>query len=41
VVKGDDVLEKLANVPTKASGGEKSTPIERVAIESVAIVAAA
>ena len=41
VVKGDDVLEKLANVPTKASGGEKSTPIERIAIESIAIVAAA
>jgi len=40
VLKGDDVLEKLANVPTKASGGEKSTPIERVAIESIAIVAA-
>ena len=41
VLKGDDVLEKLANVPTKASGGEKSTPIERIAIESIAIVAAA
>jgi len=37
-VKGDDVLEKIANVPTKASGGEKSTPVERIAVESVKIV---
>lgn len=36
---GDDVLERLANVPTKSGGGgEKSTPIERVALESVTIV---
>jgi peptidyl-prolyl cis-trans isomerase B (cyclophilin B) len=42
VVKGDDVLEKLANVPTKSGGGgEKSTPIDRVAVESVTIVPAA
>jgi len=42
VVKGDDVLEKLATVPTRSGGGgEKSTPIERVAIESVSIVPAA
>lgn len=42
LVKGDDVLEKLANVPTKSGGGgEKSTPIERVAVESITIVAAA
>jgi peptidyl-prolyl cis-trans isomerase B (cyclophilin B) len=41
VVKGDDVLELLANVPTKSGGGgEKSTPIERVAVESITIVAA-
>ncbi|MBA4137621.1 MAG: peptidylprolyl isomerase [Opitutus sp.] len=40
LVKGDDVLERLANVPTKSGGGgEKSTPIERVALESVKIVA--
>jgi peptidyl-prolyl cis-trans isomerase B (cyclophilin B) len=39
LVKGDDVLEKIANVPTKSGGGgEKSTPIERVAVESVKIV---
>jgi len=40
LVSGDDVLERLANVPTKAAGGEKSTPIERVALESVTIVPA-
>src|SRR3954468_17006102 len=32
LVKGDDVLERIANVPTThGGGGEKSTPIERVA----------
>lgn len=42
IIAGDDVLEKIANVPTKSSGGgEKSTPIERVALESVKIVPAA
>ena len=41
IIAGDDVLEKLANVPTKSGGGgEKSTPIERVALESVKIVPA-
>ncbi len=41
LVKGEDVLEKLANVPTKSGGGgEKSTPVERVAVESITIVAA-
>jgi peptidyl-prolyl cis-trans isomerase B (cyclophilin B) len=41
LVKGDDVLERIANVPTKSGGGgEKSTPIDRVALESVKIVAA-
>ena len=41
IIAGDDVLEKLASVPTKSGGGgEKSTPIERVALESVKIVAA-
>jgi peptidyl-prolyl cis-trans isomerase B (cyclophilin B) len=40
LVGGDDVLERLANVPTKNSGGgEKSTPIDRVVLESVKIVA--
>jgi peptidyl-prolyl cis-trans isomerase B (cyclophilin B) len=42
VVKGDDVLERIANVPTKSGGGgEKSTPIERVEVRSVKIVPAA
>ena len=42
IVKGDDVLEKIANVPTQSGGGgEKSTPIERVELESVRIVPAA
>jgi peptidyl-prolyl cis-trans isomerase B (cyclophilin B) len=42
IIKGDEVLELLANVPTKSGGGgEKSTPIERVALESVKIVPAA
>ena len=42
LVKGDDVLEKIANVPTKSGGGgEKSTPIERVAVESVTLEPAA
>jgi peptidyl-prolyl cis-trans isomerase B (cyclophilin B) len=36
---GDDVLERIANVPTQ--GSEKSTPVERVALESVKIVTAA
>lgn len=41
LVKGDDVLERLASVPTKSGGGgEKSTPVERIAVESISIVAA-
>jgi peptidyl-prolyl cis-trans isomerase B (cyclophilin B) len=41
VVKGDDVLEQLANVPTKnVTGAEKSTPIDRVSLESVTLVPA-
>ena len=38
LIKGDDVLERIATVPT--SGSEKSTPVSRVALESVTIVAA-
>jgi peptidyl-prolyl cis-trans isomerase B (cyclophilin B) len=41
LVGGDDVLERIAGVPTKGSGGEKSTPIERIEIQSIAIVPAA
>jgi peptidyl-prolyl cis-trans isomerase B (cyclophilin B) len=41
VIKGDDVLDKLANVPvTMSSSGEKSKPVNRVALESVKIVPA-
>jgi peptidyl-prolyl cis-trans isomerase B (cyclophilin B) len=41
LVGGDDVLERIANVPTKSGGGgEKSTPIDRVEVVSVKIVAA-
>jgi peptidyl-prolyl cis-trans isomerase B (cyclophilin B) len=36
LTSGEDVLEKLAGVPTK--GPEKSTPVERVSIESIKIV---
>jgi peptidyl-prolyl cis-trans isomerase B (cyclophilin B) len=39
LVAGEDVLEQIANVPT--AGSEKSTPIARVALESVKIVPAA
>jgi peptidyl-prolyl cis-trans isomerase B (cyclophilin B) len=39
LVSGEDVLEKIANVPT--AGAEKSTPVARVAIESIKIVPAA
>jgi peptidyl-prolyl cis-trans isomerase B (cyclophilin B) len=38
---GDDVLETIANVPTKSGGGgEKSTPIDRVEVTTIKIVAA-
>ncbi|MDE1171923.1 MAG: peptidylprolyl isomerase [Verrucomicrobium sp.] len=39
LIEGDDVLEKLGNSPTKAAGGEKSKPVERVGLEKVEIVA--
>jgi peptidyl-prolyl cis-trans isomerase B (cyclophilin B) len=42
LVGGDDVLERIANVPTKSGGGgEKSTPIDRIEVQSVKIVPAA
>jgi peptidyl-prolyl cis-trans isomerase B (cyclophilin B) len=41
LVAGDDVLERIATVPTQSGGGgEKSTPIERIEIESIRIVPA-
>jgi peptidyl-prolyl cis-trans isomerase B (cyclophilin B) len=36
LIAGDDVLERIATVP--CSGQERSTPVERMAIESVRIV---
>jgi len=42
IVAGDEVLERIASVPTRSGGGgEKSTPIERIGVESVTIVAKA
>jgi peptidyl-prolyl cis-trans isomerase B (cyclophilin B) len=42
LVAGDDVLERIATVPTKSGGGgEKSTPIDRVEVTSIKIVPAA
>lgn len=39
---GDDVLERIASVPTKnGGGGEKSTPVERIELKSVKIIAQA
>jgi hypothetical protein len=38
-VAGEDVLERIANVRT--GGNEKSTPAERVSVESITIVPAA
>ena len=41
LIKGEDVLKKLGSTPVGASGsGEPSKPKERVALESVKIVAA-
>jgi peptidyl-prolyl cis-trans isomerase B (cyclophilin B) len=41
IIKGEAVLDKLANVPvTRSSGGENSKPVNRVALESVKIVPA-
>ncbi|MDE3083903.1 MAG: peptidylprolyl isomerase [Verrucomicrobiota bacterium] len=39
LVAGDDVLERIANMPTKSGGGgEKSTPIDRIEVKSIRIV---
>lgn len=41
IIKGDAVLDKLANVPVTRNGaGENSKPVNRVALESVKIVPA-
>jgi peptidyl-prolyl cis-trans isomerase B (cyclophilin B) len=41
VVQGLDVLDRIANVPCTASGGERSQPVERIAVESIRLVPAA
>jgi peptidyl-prolyl cis-trans isomerase B (cyclophilin B) len=39
LLKGQDVLERIGDTPTTSgSGGEKSKPVNRVAVESVRIV---
>jgi peptidyl-prolyl cis-trans isomerase B (cyclophilin B) len=41
LIKGDDVLEKIGNIPTAANrGGERSKPTKRVGVQSVKIVPA-
>ena len=41
LIQGDDVLAKLGDTPTThGSGGEKSRPAARVAVESIKIVPA-
>jgi peptidyl-prolyl cis-trans isomerase B (cyclophilin B) len=40
VVKGLDVLDRIANVPCAGAGGERSQPVERIAVESVRLVPA-
>ena len=41
LVSGDDVLERIATMPTSSGGGgEKSTPIERVEVTSITLVPA-
>jgi peptidyl-prolyl cis-trans isomerase B (cyclophilin B) len=42
LVGGDDVLEHIASVPTRAGGGgERSTPVDRIEVTKVSIVPAA
>ncbi|MDR2982420.1 MAG: peptidylprolyl isomerase [Puniceicoccales bacterium] len=40
LIKGDDVLTKIANTPVTGKNGENSSPTKRVEIESVTIVPA-
>ena len=40
LIKGDDILGKIGDTPTKAGGGgEKSKPLSRVSVESIRIAA--
>lgn len=38
LIRGDDVLEKIANTPTGGNGGEKSKPRIRIEVKSIKIV---
>ena len=39
LLKGQDVLERIGDTPTTSgSGGEKSKPVNRIAVESVRIM---
>jgi peptidyl-prolyl cis-trans isomerase B (cyclophilin B) len=41
LIKGDDILGKIGDTPTAASGsGERSKPLSRVGVESIKIVPA-
>jgi cyclophilin family peptidyl-prolyl cis-trans isomerase len=41
LIKGDDVLEKIGNIPVERNAqGEPSKPTKRIVIESVKIVPA-
>ncbi len=40
VIKGDDVLEKIATTPTVSANGENSKPKIRIVVESITIVPA-
>src|SRR6476659_8006290 len=42
LIKGDDVLGRIGDTPTRAgNGGEKSKPLSRVSVESIRIAPAA
>ncbi|HEY3761313.1 MAG TPA: peptidylprolyl isomerase [Verrucomicrobiae bacterium] len=38
LIKGDDVLTKIANTPVGGGGGEKSKPLNRIGVNSIKIV---
>ena len=40
VIKGDDVLETIANTPVVRKGGEASKPTKRINVQSIKIVPA-
>jgi peptidyl-prolyl cis-trans isomerase B (cyclophilin B) len=38
LIKGEDVLEKIGDIPVVSNGREHSKPAERAAVESISIV---